>query len=130
MGRLLAIDWGSFALRGAHIDDSGAVVDERFSECGMLHVGREFEAVFEAEFGDWMDVRSASDGGCWKADVRCSMRSSEPPLGPPHTGVDLCPSRTRCYRPLRDLRDGTTLALLLWVSTASNSSSAWSFSGM
>jgi len=57
MGRLLAIDWGSSALRGALIDDSGAVVDERSCERGMLRVApHEFENALEAEFGDWLDL--------------------------------------------------------------------------
>jgi 2-dehydro-3-deoxygalactonokinase len=48
---LLAIDWGSSALRGALIDGSREVVDER----GMLHVApHEFENALEAEFGDWL----------------------------------------------------------------------------
>jgi 2-dehydro-3-deoxygalactonokinase len=56
MSRLLAIDWGSSMLRGALIDDSGVVIDERASERGMLHVAPgEFEAALEAEFGDWLD---------------------------------------------------------------------------
>jgi 2-dehydro-3-deoxygalactonokinase len=56
MGRLLAIDWGSSALRGALVADDGIVVDERSAPRGMLTVEPGgFDAAFEAEFGDWMD---------------------------------------------------------------------------
>ena len=57
LGRLLAIDWGSSKLRGALLDESGALVAERSCERGMLHVAPpEFEAALEAEFGDWLDL--------------------------------------------------------------------------
>jgi 2-dehydro-3-deoxygalactonokinase len=57
MSRLLAVDWGSSSLRAALIDGDGTVVDVRSTDDGMLKVERSgFDAVFEAEFGDWMDV--------------------------------------------------------------------------
>jgi 2-dehydro-3-deoxygalactonokinase len=57
MSRLLAIDWGSSALRGAVLGDDGAVLDERASTRGMLGIEPGgFAEVFEAQFGDWMDV--------------------------------------------------------------------------
>ena len=57
MSRLVAVDWGSSSLRAALLDESGAVVATRASDDGMLKVARSgFDAVFEAEFGDWMDV--------------------------------------------------------------------------
>ncbi len=56
-GRLLAIDWGSSALRGALLDSSGAVLEERTVARGMLTVAPgEFGAVFESHFGDWIAV--------------------------------------------------------------------------
>src|SRR5438270_13942432 len=56
-GRLLAIDWGSSALRGALLDDHGRVIEQRASARGMLTIEPGgFAEVFEAEFGDWMDV--------------------------------------------------------------------------
>jgi 2-dehydro-3-deoxygalactonokinase len=56
-GRLLAIDWGSSSLRGALLDSGGNVLDERSRPSGMLHVARgDFDAAFEAAFGDWMDL--------------------------------------------------------------------------
>ena len=64
MSRLLAVDWGSSSLRAALIDDDGTVVDERSAGSGMLKVERSgFDAAFESEFGDWMDV----------AGTRCLM---------------------------------------------------------
>jgi len=57
LSRLLAIDWGSSKLRGALIDNSGAVLDERSCDRGMLYTAPGgFEAVLEAEFGDWLDL--------------------------------------------------------------------------
>ena len=64
MSRLLAVDWGSSSLRAALVDDDGTVVDERSAGSGMLKVERSgFDAAFESEFGDWMDV----------AGTRCLM---------------------------------------------------------
>jgi 2-dehydro-3-deoxygalactonokinase len=57
MSRLLAVDWGSSTLRGALIEDDGRIADERSTAGGMLKVeAGAFDAAFEAEFGDWMDV--------------------------------------------------------------------------
>ena len=57
MSRLLAVDWGSSSLRAALIDRDGRVVDERSAPSGMLKVEPSgFADVFEAQFGDWMDV--------------------------------------------------------------------------
>ena len=57
MSRLVAVDWGSSSLRAALLDERGAVVATRSSGDGMLKVERSgFDAVFEAECGDWMDV--------------------------------------------------------------------------
>ncbi|MGH8798575.1 MAG: 2-dehydro-3-deoxygalactonokinase [Caldimonas sp.] len=55
MSRLLAIDWGSSVLRGALLDSSGAVLEERTVARGMLTIAAgEFESVFESHFGDWI----------------------------------------------------------------------------
>jgi len=55
--RLLAIDWGSSALRGALLDEGGHVLDQRGAARGMLTIGPGgFADVFETTFGDWMDV--------------------------------------------------------------------------
>ena len=64
MSRLVAVDWGSSSLRAALLDERGSVVAMRSSGDGMLRLERpEFDAVFETEFGDWMDV----------AGTRCLM---------------------------------------------------------
>lgn len=64
MSRLLAVDWGSSSLRAALIDGAGNVVDERSAPSGMLKVEHSgFDAVFEAQLGDWMDI----------AGTRCLM---------------------------------------------------------
>jgi 2-dehydro-3-deoxygalactonokinase len=53
---LLAIDWGSSALRGALLDPAGRVVDEREVARGMLTIEPGgFADVFESHFGDWME---------------------------------------------------------------------------
>jgi len=53
--RLLAIDWGSSALRGALLDADGRVLEERQAARGLLTIEPGgFPAVFDAHFGDWM----------------------------------------------------------------------------
>jgi 2-dehydro-3-deoxygalactonokinase len=55
--RLLALDWGSSALRGALLDAAGHVLEQRSAARGMLTVEPgAFAQLFEATFGDWMDV--------------------------------------------------------------------------
>jgi len=52
---LLALDWGTSSLRGAWLDASGSVLEERTFERGILNVAAdEFDSVFETCFGDWM----------------------------------------------------------------------------
>jgi 2-dehydro-3-deoxygalactonokinase len=52
---MIAIDWGTSSLRGARLDARGAVLDERASLQGILNVPPGgFEAVFRAQFGDWL----------------------------------------------------------------------------
>ena len=51
---LVAIDWGSSALRGARLDRQGLVLEQRAFARGVLTVAPdEFAAVFDACFGDW-----------------------------------------------------------------------------
>ena len=51
---LLALDWGTSALRGALLDPHGQVLEERAFTRGILSVAPgEFSQVFEACFGDW-----------------------------------------------------------------------------
>jgi 2-dehydro-3-deoxygalactonokinase len=65
MSRLLAIDWGSTAMRGALLDEtSGAVIEERACARGLLNLGSDgFEGALREEFGDWLAL----------AGVRCLM---------------------------------------------------------
>jgi len=60
---LIAVDWGTTALRGARLDVSGEVLEERAAERGILSVpAGGFAAVFEQLFGDW-----------WQDDTLCLM---------------------------------------------------------
>ncbi len=52
---MIAIDWGTSALRGALLDRQGVVREERSAPLGILHVPRGgFETTFNDLFGDWM----------------------------------------------------------------------------
>jgi 2-dehydro-3-deoxygalactonokinase len=60
MTRLIAIDWGTSSLRGALLDATGKVLEERSDARGILTVPEGgFPAVFEALFGDWMRLEGA-----------------------------------------------------------------------
>ncbi|MBC7621210.1 MAG: 2-dehydro-3-deoxygalactonokinase [Candidatus Saccharibacteria bacterium] len=62
MKQLLAVDWGTSSMRGAWLDDTGNVLEERSFPRGILTVEPgEFASVFEKFFGDWMQ---ASDALC------------------------------------------------------------------
>ncbi len=51
---LLALDWGTTALRGARLDAAGQVLEQRAFPNGILSVAPGgFTAVFEECFGDW-----------------------------------------------------------------------------
>ncbi len=52
---LIAVDWGTSALRGARLDADGRVLEERASAQGILTVPPDqFATVFEANYGDWI----------------------------------------------------------------------------
>lgn len=52
---LVAVDWGTSALRGALIDDDGRVLEEKSALRGILTVpAGEFAAVFSSIFSAWM----------------------------------------------------------------------------
>ncbi|MEO7129411.1 MAG: 2-dehydro-3-deoxygalactonokinase [Rhodoferax sp.] len=54
MNHVLAIDWGTSSLRGALLDGTGMVLEERTFARGILTVApSEFATVFEACFGEW-----------------------------------------------------------------------------
>jgi 2-dehydro-3-deoxygalactonokinase len=55
--RLVAIDWGTSALRAALLDEHGQALQERSLARGILSVKpAEFEAVFDAACADWMNA--------------------------------------------------------------------------
>ncbi|MEQ1805499.1 MAG: 2-dehydro-3-deoxygalactonokinase [Burkholderiaceae bacterium] len=55
MDSLVAIDWGTTALRGARLGPGATVLEERLFERGVASMaGASFDAVFDAHFGDWM----------------------------------------------------------------------------
>ena len=52
---LIAVDWGTSALRGARLDPSGQVLEEKSAPLGILNVPNgDFAGVFAAQFSDWM----------------------------------------------------------------------------
>ena len=57
--KLVALDWGTSSLRGALINNEGAVLDKRAFPQGILQVAHgQFQNVFEQRFGDWMAADS------------------------------------------------------------------------
>ena len=52
---LIAVDWGTSALRGARLDDGGRVLEEKSAPLGILNVRNgDFAGTFATQFGDWM----------------------------------------------------------------------------
>jgi 2-dehydro-3-deoxygalactonokinase len=57
---LIAVDWGTSALRGALLDEAGRVLEEKSAPLGILNVpNNDFAGVFAAQFADWMKTGSA-----------------------------------------------------------------------
>ena len=55
MPHLIAVDWGTSSLRGARLDESGKVLEEKSAPLGILNVPNgDFAGVFRAQFSDWM----------------------------------------------------------------------------
>ena len=55
MPHLIAVDWGTSALRGAHLDGTGRVLEEKSAPLGILNVPNgDFAGVFASLFSDWM----------------------------------------------------------------------------
>src|SRR5262245_4176800 len=55
MSPLIAVDWGTSSLRGARLDESGQVLEEKSAPLGILNVPNgDFAGVFAAQFGAWM----------------------------------------------------------------------------
>ena len=52
---LIAVDWGTSALRGARLDPAGQVLEERSAPLGILNVPNgDFAGLFKSQFSDWM----------------------------------------------------------------------------
>jgi 2-dehydro-3-deoxygalactonokinase len=55
--RLIAIDWGTTALRGALLDEAGNVLEEKSAPLGILNVPNgDFAGVFAGQFSDWLKL--------------------------------------------------------------------------
>lgn len=55
MSHLIAVDWGTSALRGARLDAAGGVLEEKSAPLGILNVpDGDFAGVFHSLFSDWM----------------------------------------------------------------------------
>ena len=84
---LVAIDWGSSALRGARLSADGEVLEQRSFARGVLTVAvDEFATVFETCFGDWT---RAGDARCLISGMAGSKQGwREAPYCPCPTGFD------------------------------------------
>lgn len=55
MPQLIAVDWGTSSLRGARLDETGRVLEEKSAPLGILNVPNgDFAGVFASLFADWM----------------------------------------------------------------------------
>ena len=84
---LVAIDWGSSALRGARLNPNGEILEQRSFARGMLTVAAgEFATVFDTCFGDW--TRSG-DARCLISGMAGSKQGwREAPYCPCPAGFD------------------------------------------
>ncbi len=52
---MIAVDWGTSSLRGARLDATGRVLEEKSAPLGILNVPNgDFAGTFAAQFADWM----------------------------------------------------------------------------
>jgi 2-dehydro-3-deoxygalactonokinase len=52
---LIAVDWGTSALRGALLDETGKVLAEKSAPLGILNVpGGDFAGTFASQFSEWL----------------------------------------------------------------------------
>jgi len=52
---MIAVDWGTSSLRGARLDETGSVLEEKSAPLGILNVPNgDFAGVFSSQFSDWM----------------------------------------------------------------------------
>ena len=55
MPHLIAVDWGTSSLRGARLDETGRVLEEKSAPLGILNVPNgDFAGVFASLFSEWM----------------------------------------------------------------------------
>lgn len=111
--RLIALDWGTSSLRGALIDGSGAVLEERIEPRGILSVeGGGFPALFEALFADWMRPAGsfclisgmAGSKQGWVEAPYCACPAGMAEVG--RAIVDIEPGRISVVPGLNDLQAG------------------------
>ncbi len=116
MTRLIAIDWGTSSLRGALLDPSGQVIEERSDARGILTVPEGgFPAVFESLFGDWMrleDTRCLISGMAgskqgWVEAPYCACPAGRVEVGRSILAIDAIPGARIAIVPgLSDTHDG------------------------
>lgn len=55
MPRLIAVDWGTSSLRGALLDETGRVLEQKSAPLGILNVPNgDFARVFAEQFSEWV----------------------------------------------------------------------------
>ena len=110
---LVAIDWGTSSLRGARIDATGRVLDERSAPRGILTVPPGgFPAVFSDLFGDWMRLSGteclisgmAGSRQGWIEAPYCACPADAQAVA--SQVIDVEPGRIAMVPGLSDLHDG------------------------
>lgn len=97
---LIAVDWGSSALRGARLDATGRVLEEVAFPCGVLSVAPgDFPHVFDRCFGTWL---AHSDALCLVSGMAGSRQGwSEAPYCHCPAGLNELVSHLHWLRPAR-----------------------------
>ena len=87
MPHLIAVDWGTSSLRGARLDETGRVLEEKSAPLGILNVPNgDFAGVFAAQFSDWMTPAGAR---CLISGMAGSRQGwAEAPYAPCPAGPD------------------------------------------
>ena len=104
---LVAVDWGTSALRGALLDDYGHVLEQRSSGQGILQVPKdEFATVFEANFAHWTSATGQFDSKSSPQALISGMAGSqqgwiEAPYCPCPAGFDDLAERLAWVQPRR-----------------------------
>ncbi len=101
MDSLVAIDWGTTALRGARLGAGATVLEERRFERGVASMaGASFDVVFDEHFGDWM---GSADSLCLIGGMAGSKQGwvEAPYAACPARFEDLCGRLTWVVSPRR-----------------------------